>query len=132
MEAYMLNNLEFHSMIRYKFPMPKKLFFLISISIFLFTSCSKRDEVPKSLEEMLKSHGVQEIQLDLNYQSPEFPDKKYVSLTATYNFATAEGKPQREFLGYILKREGQDWKVDRNVTYTKNEQKAKVLLSGGK
>ena len=81
---------------------------------------------------MLKNHGVQEYHLDLNYQNPDYPDKKYISLTATYNFATAEGKPQREFLGYILVRDGADWKVSNNTTYTKNEQKAKDILAGGK
>ena len=113
--------------------MRRYLFYLLFPGILLSFSCSKStDNVPKSLEEMLKSHGVQDIQLDLNYQTPEFPDKKYISLTATYNFASAEGKPQREFLGYILKRDGQDWKVDKNTTYTKNEQKAKDILNGGK
>lgn len=70
------------------------------------------------------------MQVDLSYHLPEFPEKRYLSLTVTYNFATAEGKPQREFLGYVLKRDGQEWKIDKNTIYTKNEQKAKEILSG--
>ena len=104
---------------------------LLFFALLLFASCSKREaQIPKSLEEMLNSHGVQQIQIDLDYQSPDISDKKYISLTATYNFATADGKPQREFLGYILKYDGHDWRVEKRTTYTKNEQKAKDLLSG--
>lgn len=104
---------------------------LLIFILFLFTSCSKREtRVPKSLEEALNSHGVQQIQIDLDYQSPDFSDKKYISLTATYNFASSDGKPQREFLGYILKFDGHDWIVEKKTTYTKSEQKAKDLLTG--
>src|SRR5262245_55429370 len=81
-------------------------------SMLFFAACSKSGgQVPKSLEDLLKRQGVKEMQVDLQYQSPDIPDKKYISLTVTYNFASAEGKLQKEFLGYIMKSDGNDWKI---------------------
>jgi hypothetical protein len=95
------------------------------------TACKKSSQaIPQSLDNYLKSNGVVDIQVDYEYSLPSIPDKKYLAVTATYNFSTAEGKPQKEYLGYILKLVDNDWKIDRNTTYTKTEQKAKDLLSG--
>lgn len=107
---------------------------ILALSVLLlgFSACdkNKNSQIPKSLADYLKNQGVQEMQVDLLYQPSDIPDKKYISLTATYNFATASGTPQKEFLGYILKKEGNNWKVDHNTNYTKNEQTAKDLILG--
>ncbi|MEK6323231.1 MAG: hypothetical protein AABN33_16445 [Acidobacteriota bacterium] len=84
------------------------------------------------LEESLKAHGVTEIIVDLFYTDTNFPDKAYTSATLTYNFATAEGKPQREFIGFILAREGNGWRIERNTSYTKEQQQAAKYLAGRK
>lgn len=96
-------------------------------------SCSSNEsKVKKVLQESLKVHGVTDIVVDLFYTDPNFPDKAYTSATLTYNFATAEGKPQREFSGFVLAREGDGWRIERNVSYTKEPQQAAKYLAGGK
>ena len=96
-------------------------------------SCSGNEaNAKKAIQEYLKNQGVIELTVDLFYADPNFPDKAYASATTTYNFAGSEGKPKREFLGYILTREGTGWKVERNVSYTTERQKAATYLAGGK
>jgi hypothetical protein len=104
---------------------------LLILIIGASSSCKKPEiEVPKAIQEFLKNQGVQETIVDLEYSNPSIPNKKYMSLTVTYNFSTSDGKPQKEFLGFILKLDENEWKVDRNTSYTKSDQKAKELLSG--
>jgi hypothetical protein len=96
-------------------------------------SCSGNEvKAKKTLQEYLKGQGVTDLTVDLFYTDPNVPDKAYVSATATYNFAGSEGKLKREFLGYVLVREGTGWKVDHNVSYTTERQKAGTYLAGGK
>lgn len=96
-------------------------------------SCSGNEaKAKKAIQEYLTNQGVVELAVDLFYTDPSLPDKAYASATATYNFAGSEGKPKREFLGYVLTREGTGWKVERNVSYTTERQKAATYLAGGK
>lgn len=96
-------------------------------------SCSSNEsKVKKMLQEYLKPHGVTDIVVDFFYTDPNFPDKAYASATVTYNFATAEGKPQREFIGHVLTREGDGWRIERSVRYTKESRQAAQYLAGGK
>jgi hypothetical protein len=96
-------------------------------------SCSSNEsQAKKVLEAYLKPHGVGEIIVDLFYTDPNFPNKAYTSATVTYNFASAGGKAQKEFLGFILAREGDAWKIERNSSYTKEKQQAATYLAGGK
>jgi len=96
-------------------------------------SCSGNEvKAKKALQEYLKGQGVTDLTVDLFYTDPTLPDKAYVSATATYNFAGSEGKLKREFLGYVLAREGSGWKVEHNVSYTTERQKAATYLAGGK
>jgi hypothetical protein len=110
------------------------LYLALSLGIVLIVaSCNKNDrEIPKSLQEYLKNQGIQETIIDLDYSTLDIPDKRYVSLTVTYNFSTSDGTPQKELLGFILKLDDNIWKIDRGATHTKSEKKAKELLLGGK
>ena len=102
------------------------------IALYSAVACTNQGEQARlAIEQHLKNQSVQEVKLDL-FQAGAVPDKAYASVTVTHNFANAEGKPQQEFLGYILKREGQSWIVERSAGYTKEEQKAKTFLAGGK
>ena len=96
-------------------------------------SCSSNEsKVKKLLQESLKVHGVTDVVVDLFYTDPNFPNKAYTSATLTYNFATAEGKPQREYVGFVLAREGNGWRIERNASYTKEPKQAAKYLAGGK
>lgn len=103
----------------------------VLVIVLLSVSCKKNDqEIPKSLQEYLKNQGIQETVMDLDYSPVDIPDRKYISLTVTYNFSSSDGKPQKELLGFILKKDGNEWKIDRSTAYTKSDKKAKELLSG--
>ena len=108
-------------------------FIAICVGALCTMSCaSNESKVKKLLEESLKRHGVREVVVDLFHTDPAFPAKAYTSATVTYNFATAEGKPQREFLGFVLGREGDGWRIEQNVSYTKDPKQASIYLAGGK
>jgi len=99
----------------------------------LATSCSSDKSKAKSaIAEYLKNQGTTSLNVDLFYTDPNFPDKAYTSATVTYNFASSRGTPQRDFLGFILARDGNNWRIERPSVYTKEEQKAAMYLAGGK
>jgi hypothetical protein len=96
-------------------------------------SCASREtRAQKAVEEYLKSQGLRDLKVDMVHTSKDFPDKAYISVTVTYNYATSDGSFQREMLGYILNKNGQDYSVGEAVSYTKDEQKAETLLAGKK
>jgi hypothetical protein len=96
-------------------------------------SCSKKqDNARKAIEDYLKNSGVKEVKVDSFFINPQVPDKAYAGVTITYNFATAEGNLQKEYLGYILKQSGQGWVVENHTAYTNEEPKAMGLLEGKK
>jgi hypothetical protein len=107
------------------------IFYLsLAILIFLNSACSNpKPPVPRAVQDYLANQGVQETLLDLDYTNPSIPDKRYISVSVTYNFSTSDGKPQKEYLAFILKQEGDSWKIDKNAAYTKSDSKAKEILS---
>ena len=109
------------------------LFLLASLASLFATSCSSNESKAKDvIAEYLKGQGAKDITVDLFHTSPSFPDKAYASATVTYSFAGGEGKPQREFLGFVLARAGNGWRIERTTGYAKEPQRADVLLAGGK
>ena len=97
------------------------------------SGCSNPSEKARlAVEEHLKNQKIQDLKLDLFCTNPSFPDKAYASVTITHSFANAEGQPQKEYLGYILKQDGREWKVDHSATYTKEQQRAMDLVAGVK
>ena len=103
------------------------------LSLCLLAACSNTSAgISKAVEDYAKSNGAKEVVTDLVYKDANSSDKAYVSATITHNYADAKGNFQREFLGYILRKDGNDWKIERNATYTKDEKKAQQLLAGQK
>jgi hypothetical protein len=106
---------------------------IITLLIFVYScSSAKQQDIPNSLTDYLKNNGVQDMHKDYEFTTPNQVDRKYMAITVTYNFSTAEGKAQKEYLGFILRQDNQEWKIERNTAYTINEQKAKDLLAGAK
>jgi hypothetical protein len=111
---------------------------LLCLSVLLLStlasiSCSRNTEtVKKSIELHLKDLGVRDVNVDLFMEDPRDKSRAYASATVTYNFAKGDGKLQKEFLGYVLKQEGQDWKIERTTAYARDEERAKQILAGTK
>lgn len=101
--------------------------------ICLLTACSRTDSgIRQVVEDFARSQGAKDVVTELVYKDPNSPDKAYASVTITHNYADSQGNFQREFLGFILQNDGKEWKINRNVTYTKDEKKAQQLLAGQK
>jgi p-aminobenzoyl-glutamate transporter AbgT len=107
---------------------------LVASSALLFNlSCASREtRARKAVEEYLKNQGLRDLGVDMFHTSKDFPDKAYISVTVTHSYATSDGSFQREMLGYILNKNGQEYSVEKPTSYTKDEQKAETLLAGKK
>lgn len=80
----------------------------------------------------MKNQGIKDLQMDSFFISKDSPGKAYTSATVTYNFSSSGGNAQREFLGFILAREGDGWRIERSAGYTKDEQQAAKYIAGQK
>lgn len=106
---------------------------ICSFAIVSAVSCTSREtKARKAVEEYLKNQGLRDLNVDMFHTSKDFPGKAYISVTVTYNYATSDGSFQREMLGYILNQNGQDYSIERPVSYTKEEKRAETLLAGKK
>lgn len=103
-------------------------------TVFSTTSCATNNESKAKtvIQEYMKNQGITDLKVDSFFTDPNFPGKAYTCATVTYNFASSGGNPQREFLGFILTQEGDGWRIERNASYTKDQQQAAKLLAGGK
>ncbi|HSB08256.1 MAG TPA: hypothetical protein VLM38_02000 [Blastocatellia bacterium] len=107
--------------------------FACVISTLVMTACSSDKSKAKALvAQYLAGQGTTDIVIDFFHQSRNSPDKAYTGATVTYNFATSSGKPQREFLGFVLARSGDGWRIERNTSYTTEPDKAELYIAGGK
>ena len=106
---------------------------LLCTAPVLMASCSSDEaKAKKVVQEYLQNQNTRDVQVDFFYIDRNHPDKSYVGVTATYNYATSEGSFQKEYLGYVLKQDGNGWAVERNVSYTKDQTRASALISGNK
>ena len=102
-------------------------------AILVTTSCSSNEsKAKKAIQEYMKNQGIKDLVMDSFFADANFPGKAYASATVTYNFASAGGNPQREFLGFILAQEGDGWRIERSAGYTKNQEQAAKFLAGVK
>jgi len=109
-----------------------RLSLLMLLSIVSASCSADTESVKKAIELHLKDIGVRDVKVDFFMEDPNNKSRAYTSATVTYNFAKADGQLQKEYLGYILNREGQDWKVEKTTPYAKEEQKAMQVLAGEK
>jgi hypothetical protein len=109
------------------------LFILCAIALFASVSCeSKEKRAMDAVKERLKNQGLRDIKLELFHPSKDNPGRAYVAVDVTHNFASGEGKFQHEYLGFILKQEGQQWAVENTAGYTKDASKAEDYIAGRK
>ncbi|MFY9607146.1 MAG: hypothetical protein WAU45_00865 [Blastocatellia bacterium] len=108
------------------------LLVIIGLAVTAGSCKSARSSAEKTLEQHLKSRGIREVKVDFFHTDPSFPDKAYISATLTHNFASSDGNFKKEYLGYILSRDGEVWQVEKSTGYTKEAGEASTLLSGEK
>jgi len=100
-------------------------------TVLFFSSCAGNEsKAKKAIQEYLKNQGITDLAMDSFFTSPSVPEKAYASATVTYNFASSDGRPQKEFLGFVLAKEGSGWRIERNTGYTKDEQQALRYVQG--
>lgn len=96
-------------------------------------SCkSAQSSAAQTLEQHLKGPSIRKVEVDFFHTDPNFPDKAYISATVTHNFASSDGNFKKEYLGFILSRDGERWQVEKSTGYTKVGEEASTLLSGEK
>lgn len=108
---------------------------ILALLIALASACSsKQEKARKAVEESLKNQGMgpREMTVDLFHPADNLPDKAYIAVTVTYNFASSSGSFQKEYLGFILKQDGQNWAVEKSAVYTKDKSRAELALAGRK
>ena len=112
----------------------RRFFRVLSLFLLLPAAACSRDEqnAQKAVETYLKDQGVREMKVDLFCEDPGLPNQAYIAVTVTYNFGDTSGKPQREFLGYVLKQNGEEWAVQRHTSHTADKARALSLLAGNK
>ncbi len=108
------------------------LFLFCAVSLFALSCQSKETRALNAVKERLKNQNLRDIQPVIFHPSKDNPGKAYIGVDVTHNFATGEGKFQHEFLGFILKQEGQEWIVEKSAGYTKDPAQAEVYIAGGK
>ena len=108
-------------------PVPFRAAFSARILLFalcltlapVLTSCSdSHSDAQAVITEYLKTHGapdVKEVKIDLFHTDKQVPDKAYAGVMTTYTFGSGSGELQREYSGYILRREGGQWMVEENT-----------------
>jgi len=113
----------------------KALIFLLvcAYALAFATACSSnKAKAREVILDSLKDLNVRELKVDSFYTDSKYPNLAYASATVIHNFAGPSGEPQREYLGYILRRDGEGWKIQKLTAYTEDEDKARVFLGGGK
>ena len=107
--------------------------FCLILTPVLVSCTDSHSDAQAVITEYLKTHGgsdVKEVKIDLFHTDKQAPDKAYAAVVTTYTFGSGSGELQREYSGYILKREGGQWVVEGNTNYTKDEEKAAQMLQG--
>ena len=108
-------------------------FFALALLLISTAACeSKESKAKKAVREYLKNLAVRDLQVAMFHPGKDDPSKAYIAVDVTYNFATGGGEFQHEYLGYILKQEGQGWAVEKSAGYTKEPGRAEDYIAGKK
>ena len=106
---------------------------IIILALTALASCSGEEKRAfKPVEEYLKKMGAREVKAGMFVTRQDFPDRAFLSVVATWNFADAKGDPQKESLAYLMKKEGETWTIERNLHFTDDKAKARELIEGRK
>ena len=106
---------------------------ILTLFSLLLTACdSTTQEVKNALEKKLIPLGAKEVIIDSFIQSPNNPNLAYTAATVVHNFASRDGKIQKEHSGYLLEKGSDGWAIRKLVQYTKDRDAALRILAGEK
>src|SRR5215813_6383173 len=106
----------------------------VAVAVLVLSACNTEGKrAMEVLDRNLKALGVKKTEMSLFVVDPASPERAYISLIATWNFANSAGQPQKENLGYIVKKDGEAWKIEKEgLRYTDDKSSAIAMLRGGK
>lgn len=107
---------------------------LVAAAFLALSGCNAQAKrAMEPVDQKLKPMGVKQTEMSLFVVDPASPERAYISLIATWNFANSAGQPQKENLGYIVKKDGEAWKIEKEgLRYTDDKSSAIAMLRGGK
>jgi hypothetical protein len=105
--------------------------FLAAAVVALSGCDTQAKRAKESVDQRLKALGAKKTEMGIFVVDPAAPDRAYISVIATWNFADASGQPQKEGLGFGLKKDGESWQIDKmGIRYTDDKNKALQFLNG--
>ena len=109
-------------------------FAALLVPVLVSTSCKnpERRSAEQMMGRLLTNKGVKDIKFQSFVTDPSVPDKAYLSLIATWPFADSSGKLQTERLGFVVRKQGKVWMLDRDSKFTTDTSEARALLNGAK
>jgi len=107
---------------------------VLTAVLFGLSGCDgQAKQAMEPVDQFLKPMGVKETKMSLFVTDPASADRAYISAVVTWNFANAAGQPQKENLGFFLKKNGDKWQIEKQgIQYTDDKSNALILLKGGK
>src|SRR5215813_7918835 len=92
----------------------KLLVAVVAAAFLALSGCdTQAKRAMESVDRELKPMGVQKTEMSLFVPDPAASDRAYLSLIATWNFANSAGQIQKENLGYIVKKDGDAWQIEK-------------------
>lgn len=104
---------------------------LLLFAVIGLPGCNhQKSRVKASLDQYLKPYKLHDVQYQTYATDPAYPDRAYFSAIITWNHADRRGALEKEYMGYLLDRDGNDWKVEKTMPYTQDQSEAVKYLSG--
>jgi hypothetical protein len=110
------------------------LIVMVAAALVGLSGCDDQGkQAMEPVDQLLKPMGAKETRMSLFVADPASADRAYLSAVVTWNFANKSGQPQKENLGFFLKKDGGKWQIEKQgVKYTDDKSSALTLLKGGK
>ena len=105
---------------------------LVLSALFSISACDRqKSEVKASIDKYFKAFGARDIKYETYATDPNYPNKAYYSLVVTWNHANRHGEFEKEYIGCLLDRNGDNWTVEvKGMPYTNDREQAISYLSG--
>jgi hypothetical protein len=107
---------------------------VVAAALLGLSGCNRQaKQAMEPVDRLLKPMGAKETKMSLFVADPSSADRAYLSANVTWNFANPQGQPQKENLGFFMKKNGDKWEIEKlGIKYTDDKSNALILLKGGK